>query len=53
MCQTTMAEEAFGSPWIIAVLGAGAVFGNFFSYVVIVVFFIMVKFCWKFASEKK
>jgi hypothetical protein len=25
-----MAEEAFGSPWIIAVLGAGAVFGNFF-----------------------
>ena len=51
MCSATFAEEAFDSPWFIAVLAVGAVFSKYFLMIVLVVSIIMIKFCCKFSTE--
>lgn len=51
-CVVGNIEGVFSKPWVWAVLGVGALFGTFDFILVLIVAIVMIKFCWKFKSDR-
>ena len=51
-CVNPTVEGVFSRPWVWAVLGVGLLFGTYFFILVIIVAIVMIRFCWKFKTDR-